>query len=101
MGDYIHCNKCGCCLNYKYYAKHPCIENSLKSDCPICFTYLFKSREPVTFFIPCGHPIHYDCLMEYAKMGNDKCPICRTIWYDEEAEKRKKIVHEIKSNNNN
>merc|ERR1712154_506877 len=98
--DYIHCKRCGCCLNYKYYAKHPCIENSLKSDCPIFFTYLFKSREPVTFFMPCGHPIHYQCLMEYAKVGNWKCPICRTVWYDEETEKRKKIVNAIKEHNN-
>mmetsp|Transcript_70952 Transcript_70952/g.112762 ORF Transcript_70952/g.112762 Transcript_70952/m.112762 type:complete len:392 (-) Transcript_70952:442-1617(-) len=80
--DYVHCPRCGCCLHYKYYAKHPCIENSLKSDCPICFTYLFRSREPVTFFMPCGHPIHYDCLMQYAKVGNWKCPICRAAWCD-------------------
>ena len=99
--DYIHCQRCGCCLNYKYYAKHPCIENSLKSDCPICFTYLFKSREPVTFFMPCGHPIHYDCLLQYAKVGNWKCPICRCGWYDEQSEKRKKIVQAIKGMNKN
>lgn len=97
--DYIHCQRCGCCLNYKYYAKHPCIENSLKSDCPICFQYLFKSREPVTFFMPCGHPIHYDCLLQYAKAGNWKCPICRIGWYDEQSEKRKKIVQAIKGMN--
>jgi len=98
-GDYIHCKRCGCCLNYKYYAKHPCIENSLDSDCPICFTYLFKSREPVTFFMPCGHPIHYDCLVQYGKVSS-LCPICRTKWYDEESERRKKIVSAIKENSN-
>ena len=93
--DYIHCKRCGCCLNYKYYAKHPCIENSLQSDCPICFTYLFKSRDPVTFFMPCGHPIHYECLVQYGKVSS-LCPICRTKWYDEESERRKKIVDAIK-----
>lgn len=88
-GDYIHCKRCGCCLNQKYYEKHPCIENSLQSDCPICFNYLFKSRDPVTFFMPCGHPLHYECLVQYGKVSN-LCPICRAKWYDEESEQERK-----------
>jgi len=95
--DYIHCRRCGCCLNYKYFAKHPCIENSLKSDCPICFTYLFKSRKPVTFWVPCGHPIHYDCLREYGQNAQygTLCPVCRCRWFDEEAENRRRVVEAI------
>jgi RING finger/CHY zinc finger protein 1 len=44
-------------------------------DCPICFEYLFESRNDVTV-LPCGHTIHQKCLEEMREHYQYACPLC-------------------------
>jgi len=73
--DFYHCNKCNMCLGIGLKDKHKCIENNMKSDCPICHTDLFTSRNSV-MLMKCGHPIHANCLNDYTRNGESTCPIC-------------------------
>ena len=34
--NYFHCETCGCCLPHGLKDKHKCLQNTLKSECPIC-----------------------------------------------------------------
>lgn len=61
-----------------YYKKHICIQNSLKSLCPICMEFLHSSTKPVTFYKICGHPIHAHCLQLTLNSRHYNCVICRT-----------------------
>lgn len=66
--DYFHCHKCNACMSIAMRDGHKCVEDSLKSDCPICHQHMFTSTTPVTF-LPCGHCIHMTCYDQYARVG--------------------------------
>ena len=70
--DYNHCIKCKACLPKDL--EHKCIENNFDQDCPICGDFLFTSRDAASL-MPCGHSIHYSCLVELSKHSY-QCPIC-------------------------
>jgi len=88
--DIYHCDKCGVCRigrEQKTYHcdmcniclvsedKHTCIKDTFKSNCPICGEYLHDSNKDSSI-MKCGHCIHNDCFLEYAKT-NYKCPLCK------------------------
>jgi len=72
--DFFHCKKCNLCLGLHLQNNHKCVENTAKSDCPICLTDLFASTNPTTL-LDCGHALHVKCLMTYQKT-NFVCPLC-------------------------
>jgi RING finger/CHY zinc finger protein 1 len=50
--------------------------------------------------MPCGHPIHADCLNSYVASNKMNCPLCRKILYNGEAlEKIIKCIDEAIENN--
>ncbi|CAL5442183.1 unnamed protein product [Camellia sinensis] len=61
--NFFHCNKCRCCYSVLLKNSHPCVEGAMHNDCPVCFEYLFESRNDVTV-MPCGHTIHESCLKD-------------------------------------
>lgn len=72
--DYVHCAKCVGCVDAAHSAEHKCLEDSLRSACPICSEDLFATTTPV-IFMPCGHAIHYLCHQEHTR-SSYQCPIC-------------------------
>ncbi|KAF9607595.1 hypothetical protein IFM89_037523 [Coptis chinensis] len=42
---------------------------------PVCFEYLFESRNDITV-MPCGHTIHMNCLKEMRQHLQYACPLC-------------------------
>lgn len=73
--NFFHCYKCGCCYSILLKNSHPCVEGAMHHDCPICFEYLFESRNDVTV-LPCGHTIHQKCLEEMREHYQYACPLC-------------------------
>ncbi|XP_041993847.1 probable E3 ubiquitin-protein ligase RZFP34 isoform X2 [Salvia splendens] len=73
--NFFHCNKCGCCYSALLKTSHPCVERAMHQDCPVCFEYLFESRNDV-IALPCGHTIHKACLEEMQEHYQYACPIC-------------------------
>ncbi|XP_057810522.1 probable E3 ubiquitin-protein ligase RZFP34 isoform X1 [Salvia miltiorrhiza] len=74
--NFFHCNKCGCCYSALLKSSHPCVERAMHQDCPVCFEYLFESRNDV-IALPCGHTIHKACLEEMQEHYHRyACPIC-------------------------
>lgn len=73
--DFFHCDQCDACLSIELLGNHKCIENSTRSNCPICHEYMFTSTMPVVYMDPCGHAIHQHCFDEYIKHSY-KCPNC-------------------------
>ncbi|KAK6129700.1 hypothetical protein DH2020_036566 [Rehmannia glutinosa] len=73
--NFFHCNKCGCCYSVLLKSTHPCVERAMHQDCPVCFEYLFESRNDV-IALPCGHTIHKACLKEMQEHYQYACPIC-------------------------
>ncbi|XP_057524079.1 probable E3 ubiquitin-protein ligase RZFP34 isoform X2 [Amaranthus tricolor] len=73
--NFFHCYKCGCCYSMVLKNSHPCIEGAMHHDCPVCFEYLFESRNDVTV-LPCGHTIHEKCLKEMQEHYQYACPLC-------------------------
>ncbi|KAK4790670.1 hypothetical protein SAY86_017974 [Trapa natans] len=73
--NFFHCPKCGSCYTISLRDNHHCIENSMKSHCPVCYEYLFDSIK-ITHIMKCGHTIHMDCLKEMATQNQYRCPIC-------------------------
>mmetsp|Transcript_106243 Transcript_106243/g.129561 ORF Transcript_106243/g.129561 Transcript_106243/m.129561 type:complete len:267 (-) Transcript_106243:29-829(-) len=78
--DFIHCDTCNACLHKSYYKNHNCVQESLNSQCPVCFGFLFNSTDPVAFWEPCGHPIHLGCFNLYIQSNHYRCAICRSPW---------------------
>ncbi|CAI0444513.1 unnamed protein product [Linum tenue] len=74
-GNFFHCDKCGCCYSIHLRNSHPCVEGAMHHDCPVCFEYLFESRQDVTV-LPCGHTIHQGCLKEMQEHYQYACPLC-------------------------
>jgi len=73
--DYVHCLKCNICIKNTGAEEHHCLENTARSNCPICGEELFTSTKPYTI-LKCGHSIHIKCFEGYTKT-NYTCPICR------------------------
>ncbi|XP_024630996.1 probable E3 ubiquitin-protein ligase RZFP34 isoform X1 [Medicago truncatula] len=73
--NFFHCNKCGCCYSTLLRDSHPCVEGAMHHDCPVCFEYLFESRNDV-IVMPCGHTIHKSCLNEMREHFQFTCPLC-------------------------
>jgi len=74
-----HCDTCNVCYQTDYYQAHVCSKNKLETTCPICWEYMFDSRRQVSF-MPCGHPIHEDCLdTMIVERDQLTCPSCRTL----------------------
>mmetsp|Transcript_10790 Transcript_10790/g.14059 ORF Transcript_10790/g.14059 Transcript_10790/m.14059 type:complete len:540 (+) Transcript_10790:274-1893(+) len=77
--DFFHCMKCNACINTKH-RNHRCMEHSLESNCPICFSDMFSSTKPIKE-LNCGHFMHRECFDNFSK--NDfKCPVCRKAIID-------------------
>ncbi|OAY82066.1 E3 ubiquitin-protein ligase MIEL1 [Ananas comosus] len=72
---FYHCEKCGSCYSVGLRDNHPCIENSMRHHCPICYEYLFDSLKETTV-LRCGHTMHAECLYEMIKHEKFSCPIC-------------------------
>ncbi|KAL7260835.1 hypothetical protein ACSBR1_006492 [Camellia fascicularis] len=51
------------------------VEGAMHHDCPVCFEYLFESRNDVTV-MSCGHTIHKICLKEMHEYYQYACPSC-------------------------
>ncbi|KAI4380925.1 hypothetical protein MLD38_007058 [Melastoma candidum] len=73
--NFFHCHKCGCCYSNLLRNSHPCVEGAMHHDCPVCFEFLFESRNDVTV-LPCGHTIHQSCLDEMREHYQYACPLC-------------------------
>ncbi|KAG9145037.1 hypothetical protein Leryth_026291 [Lithospermum erythrorhizon] len=73
--NFFHCDKCGCCYSVLLENGHPCVEGAMHHDCPVCFEYLFESRNDVSI-LPCGHTIHRNCLKEMQEHSQYACPLC-------------------------
>ncbi|KAI4376941.1 hypothetical protein MLD38_014642 [Melastoma candidum] len=73
--NFFHCHKCRCCYSNLLRNSHPCVEGAMHHDCPVCFEYLFESRNDVTV-LPCGHTIHQSCLDEMRGHYQYACPLC-------------------------
>ncbi|PNX82268.1 RING finger and CHY zinc finger domain-containing protein 1-like, partial [Trifolium pratense] len=73
--NFFHCNKCGCCYSTLLKNSHSCVEGAMHHDCPVCFEYLFESRNDV-IVMPCGHTIHKSCLNEMREHYQYSCPLC-------------------------
>ncbi|OMP06633.1 Zinc finger, RING-type [Corchorus olitorius] len=85
---FFHCQKCGSCYMMNLRDNHSCVENSMKTGCPICYEYLFDSVKG-TQILKCGHTIHMDCFKQMIKQNQYRCPICSksvldmtSIWED-------------------
>ncbi|XP_078317907.1 RING finger and CHY zinc finger domain-containing protein 1-like [Crassostrea virginica] len=74
--NYFHCDVCDVCLSLEMIDNHMCVEKISRSDCPVCLEDLHTSRKRIRF-PPCGHLIHYECLNDMFKTGNNACPTCR------------------------
>ncbi|KAI8010903.1 putative E3 ubiquitin-protein ligase RZFP34 [Camellia lanceoleosa] len=75
ISERIDKNKMGCCYSILLKNSHPFVEGAMHNDCPVCFEYLFESRNDVTV-MPCGHTIHESCLKDMHEHYRYACPIC-------------------------
>jgi len=73
--QFFHCVTCGFCMDISLKDNHKCLENSIKSNCPICNEDLFSSTTPASL-MKCGHSIHTNCMKKYKDRGNYSCPLC-------------------------
>lgn len=94
--DYIHCNKCNCCIDINHFNKgHKCVENSTKNNCPICNDYMFDSVNKSIVILKCGHTLHKVCLEDMIKKKKYQCPLCKKSAIDmKEQWKAKDIIAE-------
>ncbi len=76
--DWVHCDKCNHCYNPNF--QHKCIENSTKTNCPICGDYIFDSHDQISI-LKCGHAIHAKCLKNMLK-HDYRCPFCKKTVVD-------------------
>jgi hypothetical protein len=49
--DFFHCPRCDICMAIGRRAGHRCVENALKTNCPICQQYMFTSTRVVIFMV--------------------------------------------------
>ena len=76
--DWVHCDRCNHC--YRPDFEHKCIEDSTKTNCPICGEYIFDSPKQVSI-LKCGHAIHTKCLESLLK-HDYRCPFCKKTVVD-------------------
>jgi len=74
--NFFHCDTCGACYSIELHNNHKCVPNSMQRNCPICYEFLFDSREAPQV-LRCGHTIHRKCLDEYTAHGGYTCPLCK------------------------
>lgn len=72
--DQHHCHRCKSCVPIEVADKHPCMDSSVKSDCPVCRVFMATSTEQV-LFMRCGHAMHANCFERYTKVKYN-CPLC-------------------------
>ncbi|KAK2996982.1 hypothetical protein RJ639_025356 [Escallonia herrerae] len=65
----------GCCFSILLKDDHPCVEGAMHHDCPVCFEYLFETRNDVSV-MRCGHTMHRSCLDEMKEHSQYACPLC-------------------------
>lgn len=95
---YYHCETCNACIESRLKNIHKHVENTLKSDCPICAEYLFTSRKD-SILLRCGHSMHTECYSFYTERSM-QCPICMKSMgtmeaYNRRVEKMIKCIEEI------
>lgn len=73
--NYFHCDRCGSCYSKSLQDGHPCVENAMHQNCPICIEYLFDSVMDIAV-LPCGHTMHQACLRQMNRHSQFCCPIC-------------------------
>eukprot|EP00741_Cyanophora_paradoxa_P012176 tig00020603_g11764.t1 len=72
--DYFHCEKCAACISVDH-KEHRCVEGNTKNNCPICFEFMFTSRNAVVI-AKCGHAMHEACFKQYTRSSMYTCPVC-------------------------
>ena len=76
--DYVHCDKCNLCIAVDHYNKgHKCIENSTKTNCPVCNEFMFDSYRQAITILKCGHTLHEECFRGLIENKEYRCPICK------------------------
>ncbi|XP_073386438.1 E3 ubiquitin-protein ligase MIEL1 isoform X3 [Physcomitrium patens] len=73
--NFFHCDRCGSCYKNSLRNVHPCVENAMHQNCPICVEYLFDSVMDISV-LPCGHTMHQFCLKQMNQHSQYSCPIC-------------------------
>lgn len=73
--NFFHCDRCGSCYSNALQNGHPCVENAMHQNCPVCVEYLFDSVMDISV-LPCGHTMHQICLEEMNLHSQFCCPIC-------------------------
>ena len=76
--EWTHCDKCNHC--YRNGFTHKCIQDSTKTNCPICNEFIFDSPHPVSI-LKCGHAIHTKCLQKMLE-HDYRCPFCKKTVVD-------------------
>merc|ERR1719263_2488451 len=82
--NYFHCTTCNSCYPIEIQGVHRCVENAMKTDCPVCLEGLFHSTREVRV-LQCGHTIHAACLegmMQSGGLIGLRCPICNSTLLD-------------------
>lgn len=79
--NYFHCSMCDMCYPNNIKSSHKCIEQSSRSNCPICMEDLHASRVPCQV-LRCGHLLHQTCFQACLKSQLRHCPLCSTsmVW---------------------
>ena len=75
--NYFHCSMCDMCYPNNIKSSHKCIEQSSRSNCPICMEDLHASRVPCQV-LRCGHLLHQTCFQACLKSQLRHCPLCST-----------------------
>ena len=75
--DFIHCKSCNLCISKKIYDNHPCKINAKEHNCMICLKNSWSSVNMTINVLDCGHLLHSECMTDYLKSGNYKCPSCK------------------------
>ncbi|XP_061369360.1 E3 ubiquitin-protein ligase MIEL1 isoform X2 [Gastrolobium bilobum] len=79
--NFFHCEKCGSCYSVSLQNNHKCVENSMKSFCPVCYEYMFDSIKGSTI-LRCGHTMHMECYQNMATQNQYRCCICLKTIFD-------------------
>lgn len=81
--NFRHCAECCMCISNSIHAKHSCMTDKYKNNCPVCREDMFSSRQSPQD-LPCGHAIHAHCFRNLA--GFDyRCPICKKTVVSQES----------------
>ena len=78
--DYQHCDQCGLCYRKSVFESHKCLQNCIRTNCPVCNEYMFDTRQEI-MILKCGHSMHAKCLQDYSK-HDYRCPLCKKSLVD-------------------